>query len=94
MRWIRTATSTGIDELARFARGLLDDLPPIKAGLTLVGMAQRRHRGQSHRLKLVKRQGYGRAGFALLWSRLLHAVWARRKAHRMRRRSRLIIGEG
>jgi transposase len=30
--------------------------------------------GQIHRLKLVKRQGYGRAGFALLRQRLLHAA--------------------
>jgi hypothetical protein len=32
--------------------------------------------GQIHRLKLVKRQGYGRAGFALLRSRVLQAAWA------------------
>jgi transposase len=30
--------------------------------------------GQIHRLKLVKRQGYGRAGFALLRQRLLQAA--------------------
>jgi hypothetical protein len=30
--------------------------------------------GQIHRLKLVKRQGYGRAGFALLRQRVLQAV--------------------
>jgi transposase len=30
--------------------------------------------GQIHRLKLVKRQGYGRAGIALLRQRILQAV--------------------
>jgi rare lipoprotein A len=30
--------------------------------------------GQIHRLKLLKRQGYGRAGFALLRQRVLHAA--------------------
>jgi transposase len=30
--------------------------------------------GQVHRLKLVKRQGYGRAGFALLRQRTLLAA--------------------
>jgi transposase len=30
--------------------------------------------GQIHRLKLVKRQGYGRAGFALLRRRVLQAA--------------------
>jgi transposase len=30
--------------------------------------------GQIHRLKLVKRQGYGRAGFALLRQRVLQAA--------------------
>jgi transposase len=30
--------------------------------------------GHVHRLKLVKRQGYGRAGFALLRQRVLQAA--------------------
>ena len=55
----------GIEALARFARGLQEDLAVITAGLTLAwshGVTA----GQIHRLKLVKRQGYGRAGFALI----------------------------
>jgi len=54
------ATHSGIEELARFARGLQDDLVAIKAGLTLewsTGVTE----GQLHRLKLLKRQGYGRS---------------------------------
>jgi transposase len=30
--------------------------------------------GQIHRLKLIKRQGYGRAGVTLLRQRVLHAA--------------------
>jgi transposase len=71
--WMAKATHSGIDELARFACGLQDDLRAITAGLTLEwsnGVTE----GQIHRLKLVKRQGYGRAGFALLRQRVLQAA--------------------
>ena len=71
--WIAEATHSGIEALARFAHGLQDDLTAIKAGLTLEwsnGVTE----GQIHRLKLVKRQGYGRAGFALLRQRVLQAA--------------------
>jgi transposase len=71
--WMAEATASGIDALARFARGLEDDVVAITAGLTLEwsnGVTE----GQIHRLKLVKRQGYGRAGFALLRQRVLQAA--------------------
>jgi transposase len=71
--WMAEATDSGIAEVARFARGLQADLQAIQAGLTLEwsnGVTE----GQIHRLKLVKRQGYGRAGFALLRQRVLHAA--------------------
>jgi transposase len=71
--WMAEATHSGIDELARFARGLEDDVVAITAGLTLEwsnGVTE----GQIHRLKLVKRQGYGRAGFSLLRQRVLQAA--------------------
>jgi transposase len=71
--WRAEATHCGIDELARFAQGLQDDLSAITTGLTLEwnnGVTE----GQIHRLKLVKRQGYGRNGFALRRQRLLQAA--------------------
>jgi transposase len=71
--WVSEATASGIDEMARFARGLQEDLAAVTAGLTLKwsnGVTE----GHIHRLKLVKRQGYGRAGFALLRQRVLHAA--------------------
>jgi transposase len=71
--WMSKATYSGIAELARCARGLQDDLIAIKAGLTLE-WSHGATEGQIHRLKLLKRQGYGRAGFILLRQRLLHAA--------------------
>lgn len=71
--WMAEATDSGVAELARFARGFQDDLSAITAGLTLEwsnGVTE----GQIHRLKLVKRQAYGRAGFALLRQRVLQAA--------------------
>jgi transposase len=71
--WMADATHSGINELARFARGLQEDLAAVTAGLTLEwsnGVTE----GQSHRLKLMKRQGYGRAGFTLLRQRVLQVA--------------------
>jgi transposase len=71
--WVADAISSGIAELARFARGLQGDLPAVTAGLTLEwsnGVTE----GQIHRLKLLKRQGYGRASFTLLRQRMLQAA--------------------
>jgi transposase len=77
--WMAGAISSGIAELARFARGLQDDVPAVKAGLTFAG-SNGVTEGQLHRLKLVTRQGYGRAGFALLRQRVLQAA-SRERAH-------------
>jgi transposase len=71
--WMAKAIDSGIAELARFARGLQDDLPAVTAGLTLLwsnGVTE----GQIHRLKLMKRQSYGRAGVALLRQHILLAA--------------------
>jgi transposase len=71
--WMAEAIDSGVVAFARFARGLQDDLRAIIAGLTLEwsnGVTE----GQVHRLKLMKRQGYGRAGFALLRQRILQAA--------------------
>ena len=71
--WMAEAIDSGIDALARFARGLKDDLRAIIAGLTLEwsnGVTE----GQIHRLKLLKRQSYGRAGVALLRQRILQVA--------------------
>jgi transposase len=58
---------------ARFARHLRRDQAAVAAALQLPwsnGMVE----GQVHRLKLLKRQMYGRAGFDLLRLRVLHSA--------------------
>ena len=71
--WMTEAMDSGTDALTRFARGLQEDVVAVKAGLTLEwsnGVTE----GQIHRLKLIKRQGFGRAGFALLRQRDLQVA--------------------
>jgi transposase len=71
--WRMAATDSGIDELARFAQGLQEDLAAVTAGLTL-DWSNGPVEGQITRLKLLKRQGYGRAGFPLLRQRIRQAA--------------------
>jgi transposase len=68
--WMTEAAASGIEVLARFAQGLREDLAAITAGLTLP-WSNGPVEGHVNRLKLLKRQGYGRAGFALLRRRVL-----------------------
>lgn len=60
-------------ELRRFAQGLLLDIDAVRAGLTLQ-WSNGQTEGQINRLKTLKRQMYGRAGFVLLRQRLLHSA--------------------
>jgi transposase len=60
-------------ELRSFAESLRKDLHAVRAALTLP-WSNGQTEGQVHRLKLVKRQMYGRAKFDLLAQRVCHAV--------------------
>jgi transposase len=71
--WMAEAMYSGIEALARFARGLQEDLAAVTAGLTLP-WSNGPVEGQVTRLKLLKRQGYGRAGFSLLRQRIRQAA--------------------
>ena len=71
--WITEVSASGIAALARFAQGLQEDLTAITAGLTLP-WSNGPVEGQVNRLKLLKRQSYGRAGVGLLRQRLMQAV--------------------
>jgi transposase len=71
--WLTRATSSGIPELDRFARGLTDDRAAVEAGLTLA-WSNGQTEGQVNKLKLLKRSMYGRANFDLLRRRLLQAA--------------------
>jgi transposase len=71
--WLAAAEASAVDELKRFAAKLRTDQAAVQAGLTL-----RHSNGQTEghvtKLKLVKRQGYGRAKVDLLRKRLLRAA--------------------
>jgi transposase len=63
----------GCPELRTFAAGLLKEHQAVRAGLT-ERYSQGPTEGHVTRLKLIKRQGYGRARFDLLRARVLHRV--------------------
>jgi len=71
--WMMETSASGIAALARFAQGLQEDLPAITAGLTLP-WSNGAVEGHVNRLKLLKRQSYGRAGGGLLRPRLMQAA--------------------
>jgi transposase len=68
--WIEQAENSSIQSLQRFANGLKDDYDAVKAGLTLE-ISNGQVEGQNNRLKMLKRQMFGRAGLDLLAKRLI-----------------------
>ena len=68
--WLERTAKSGLTAFQRFANGLRDDYKAVKAGLTLrwsTGPVE----GQINRLKMLKRQMYGRANIDLLRQRVL-----------------------
>jgi len=68
--WLERATASGIQAFQSLANGLRADYEAVKAGVTLIwstGPVE----GQINRLKMLKRQMYGRAGIGLLRQRVL-----------------------
>jgi transposase len=57
--WLTRATTSEITELDRFARGLTDNRAAVEAGLSLE-WSNGQTEGQVNKLKLLKRQMYGR----------------------------------
>jgi transposase len=68
--WITEVQQTGVKELRAFAKGLLKDEAAVRAGLALI-WSNGPTEGCIHRLKLIKRQAYGRAGVDFLRHRIL-----------------------
>jgi transposase len=68
--WLERVEKQGVAELQSFAQGLRKDYDAVKAGLTLE-WSNGQTEGQVHRLKLLKRQMYGRGRFDLLRKRVL-----------------------
>jgi transposase len=69
--WLVDAQASAISQLRTFAKGLLKDYPAIRAALT-VEWSNGQVEGQVNRLKVIKRDMYGRAKFDLLRLRVLH----------------------
>lgn len=68
--WLAQVEAQGGSELQSFAQGVKKDYDAVKAGLTL-SWSQGPVEGHVHRLKLLKRQAYGRASFQMLRKRVL-----------------------
>jgi transposase len=71
--WIVACVRSEVPDLANFAKGLLQDEGAVRAALS-VPWSSGQVEGQITRLKLLKRQSYGRASFGLLRKRVLHAA--------------------
>jgi transposase len=69
--WLGWAAKSSLVPFQRFAKGLRDDYDAVKAGVTLL-WSSGPVEGQITRLKLLKRQMFGRASLALLQRRF---VW-------------------
>ncbi|MEQ9441882.1 MAG: ISL3 family transposase [Cyclobacteriaceae bacterium] len=68
--WIRQAKTSGITALKNFATGLESDYAAVEAAATYA-WSNGPVEGHVNRLKLIKRQMFGRAGFELLRKRVL-----------------------
>jgi transposase len=68
--WMSTVEASDLPSLQTFVRGLRKDLPAVVAGLTMP-YSNGPIEGANTKVKLLKRQMYGRAGFHLLRQRIL-----------------------
>ena len=71
--WLEKIAQSGLAELQSFATGIEKDKDAVRAGLTWP-INNGQVEGQVTKLKLIKRQMYGKAGFPLLRKRVLHAL--------------------
>ena len=70
--WIAAAEQAALPGITGFTTGLTNDLAAVTAGLTL-SHSSGPVEGNVNRIKMIKRQMYGRAGFDLLRKRVLLA---------------------
>jgi transposase len=70
--WFTAVRSSGLPDLMSFAVGLEREREPLEAAISEV-WSNGRAEGHVNRLKLIKRQAYGQAGFELLRKRVLAA---------------------
>jgi transposase len=72
-RWLLQAEHSGLAELNSFAQGIGRDYVAVRAAFSS-SISNGQVEGQVNRLKLIKRQLFGRATFDLLKQRVLHAA--------------------
>ncbi len=70
--WLSEADTSEAEAMKKFAAGLKKDLSAVRAGLT-ENWSNGPVEGFITKVKLLKRQGYGRANFDLLRARALAA---------------------
>ena len=73
MAWLDRADASGLPELRSFAAGIRRDRAAVAAALSLA-WSNGQTEGQINRLKVLKRQMYGRAKLDLLEKRFLYAA--------------------
>jgi len=71
--WLRAAVQSKLKEFVGFARGISEDYEGVRNAL-MYQWNNGQLEGQVNRLKLIKRQMYGRAKFDLLRARVLHSI--------------------
>jgi transposase len=69
--WLTRAEASDLPQLRSFARGIRRDQQAVTAGLSLP-YSSAAMEGNVNKIKLVKRQMFGRAGFPLLRKRVIH----------------------
>jgi len=74
--WLEDVTKSRITALKGFAKGIKQDLAAVTNALSLP-WSNGQTEGQVNRLKLIKRQMYGRANFDLLRKRVISSpvIW-------------------
>jgi transposase len=70
--WLEAARESGIKEMRGFADGLGKDREAVRGALQY-GWSNGQVEGQVNRLKMIKRQMYGRAKLDLLKARVLYS---------------------
>ena len=68
--WLERALSSSLKAFHSFANGIIEDYDAVKAGVTLE-VSNGQVEGQNNRLKMLKRQMFGRAGLDLLTKRFI-----------------------
>lgn len=71
--WMREARESDLSEIVTFARGVRQDEAAVRAAIS-APWSNGQVEGQVNRLKMLKRQMYGRANFDLLKRRMLGAA--------------------